>query len=148
MSPADIDNSLRFVAINVQANFATDNLPEFFRRMVELNKIWLYDETNMRLLNPHTMPTNITHLVNNPYRSLAWAVRNNAGYGKTDESFADFVWARFFASYNLLPKPNSTGAANPSYCDLNPYNIAFCYPRDAEYIGAGKPELFWFSYSW
>ena len=33
-----------------------------------------------------------------PYRSIAWVVRDNGGYRDTDELFAEFHWANFFRS--------------------------------------------------
>jgi hypothetical protein len=39
---------------------------------------------------------------NDPYRSLAWLVRENGGYKETEVVFADFQWAQFFRKRNIL----------------------------------------------
>ena len=162
---ADIPASSKFVYVAVQDNYAQDTLTEFWDRLLQLNQVgnckgdpkaiggasrtyvcmqlWLYNERNVGPLHPNLLPTNLTRLANNPYRSLAWAVRNNGGYGSvklvtfvtfqpcqlcrcclvkpvttlcchctggTNISFADFVWAAYFASHNLLPGPPSAVA--------------------------------------
>jgi len=42
------------------------------------------------------LPPDLAHLVDDVYRSLAGYVRNSGGYDKSDEPFAEFVWADFF----------------------------------------------------
>jgi hypothetical protein len=42
------------------------------------------------------LPRKVTELTDDPYRSLAWAVRNRGGFQKTTASFSEFQWANFF----------------------------------------------------
>jgi len=42
------------------------------------------------------MPTSLTQLKNDPYRSLAGMVRRAGGYAKEQTVFAEFLWADFF----------------------------------------------------
>lgn len=54
-----------------------------------------YDEHGKR--RPFTaMPTKLTHLGDDPYRSLAAAVEREGGYPKDATPFSEFLWADFF----------------------------------------------------
>jgi hypothetical protein len=41
------------------------------------------------------LPINIRGLADDPYRGLAWAVREAGGFEKTGEPFCEFRWADF-----------------------------------------------------
>ena len=60
--------------------------------------VYLYDSKGNGPLNPLKLPKNIKDLDDDPFRSLAWAVRERGGFQKTDEPFAEFRWANFFRS--------------------------------------------------
>ena len=45
---------------------------------------------------PATLPTHIKDLEHDPYRSLAWIVREHHGYLKNNAPFSEFKWANFF----------------------------------------------------
>jgi hypothetical protein len=46
---------------------------------------------------PHNrLPSSLLGLKDDPYRSLAWAVREAGGFVKTDKPFTEFKWAEFF----------------------------------------------------
>ena len=58
---------------------------------------WLhpYDEKGHRR-SWQDMPRRISDLVDDPYRSLAGAVRENGGFAKTLTPYSEFLWADFF----------------------------------------------------
>jgi hypothetical protein len=39
------------------------------------------------------LPSNVSELSNDPYRSLAWAVKSRKGFKATPIPFAEFIWA-------------------------------------------------------
>jgi len=94
-------------------------------------------------LNPELLPSSLARLTNWPYRSLAWAVRNNGGYGQTNESFADFLWAQFFEEHQLLASgtisdvgsmtrhasaaSGASGSLHSSYCTVAPWDPNLCF---------------------
>ena len=51
---------------------------------------------------PQTLPTHIKDLAFDPYRSLAWIVREQHGYIKNNVPFSEFKWANFFRTRVLL----------------------------------------------
>jgi len=54
------------------------------------------DEHGKGPIDPKDLPDDVRGLVDDPYRSLAGAVRDRGGYEKTTLPFAEFKWAQFF----------------------------------------------------
>jgi hypothetical protein len=46
--------------------------------------------------DPNHLPEDVRGMADDPFRSLAWKVRKEGGYDKTDIPFAEFEWANFF----------------------------------------------------
>jgi hypothetical protein len=69
---------------------------ENFWRLMEFHR-WAhpYDETGKRR-GYDAIPSKVSKLRNDPYRSLSGFVRNAGGYAKDAAPFAEFVWADFF----------------------------------------------------
>ena len=69
---------------------------EHFWRFLD-NKGWLhpFDERGKR--QPYSaIPTRMSELVDDPFRSLAGAVRNAGGFAKETVPFTEFIWADYF----------------------------------------------------
>jgi hypothetical protein len=45
------------------------------------------------------LPKDIRGLADDPYRSVAWQVRERGGFEKTEKPFAEFKWADFFREH-------------------------------------------------
>jgi hypothetical protein len=60
------------------------------------NRAWMhtYDADGVRR-NHKTLPRHVAGLVDDPYRSLAGALRRAGGYAKDTTPFAEFLWADF-----------------------------------------------------
>jgi hypothetical protein len=43
-----------------------------------------------------SLPRDVRGLADDPYRSLAWRVRDKGGYDKNTTPFSEFQWAEFF----------------------------------------------------
>lgn len=68
---------------------------EFWARMQQENFVYPLDEHGVR----HTidmLPTGISGLRDDIYRSLAWAARKAGAYEKTTEPFSEFRWSAFY----------------------------------------------------
>ena len=74
--------------------------------MDKRNWVHPYDEYGI-LKSFVDVPRHLTHLIDDPYRSLAGYVRNAGGYQKTDAAFSEFLWADFFRSRITLTDINS-----------------------------------------
>lgn len=68
---------------------------EFWDRMKREGFVYLRDENN-RLRRVEDLYQNIEDLKDDPYRSLAGAVRDAGGFRKTKTPFTEFIWANYF----------------------------------------------------
>jgi len=88
------DEGVEDVAVSVAADLS-GLTPEAFWVYLD-NRSWthLYDARAKRRTHKQ-LPKDITGLVDDPYRSLAGALRRAGGYAKDTMPFAEFLWADF-----------------------------------------------------
>lgn len=88
----------------VEANFNGMTFDDFWSEMIRRKWAYLYDEKGNGPLSPYSLPTKIEGLKDDPFRSLAWEVRERGGFSKSDDPFSEFQWANYFRStINLNP---------------------------------------------
>jgi hypothetical protein len=86
------------VDAKVAANLRNLAPAEFWTAMKKNDWVYLYDEKGRGPLETDRLPKTVADLADDPYRSLAWAVRDRGGWEKSPSSFAEFQWATFFRS--------------------------------------------------
>ncbi len=69
---------------------------DFWKLMTEQHWVFLLDEAGHELKDPSQLPTAIRDMRDDPYRSLAWMVREQGGYNLSGAFFAEFQWANYF----------------------------------------------------
>lgn len=84
------------IEAKVEANLRDLSPAEFWATMQKKGWTYLYDENGRGPLDPATLPKTIADLADDPYRSLAWATREDGGWSKSPTSFAEFQWAQFY----------------------------------------------------
>ncbi len=97
--------------VTIQADFSKSGLSyrQFWQRMKRSNWTFLYDQFGEGPRPPLYLPHDIRGLADDPYRSLAWLVREAGGYRHTDRNFAEFTWANFFRKRHLLRDTGKLG---------------------------------------
>ena len=90
------------VYVKVLANVSTLDETYFWKTMHDHNWVYLFDHSGGGPQMPATLPAHIKDLQFDPYRSLAWLVREHHGYIKNDAPFSEFKWANFFRTHVLL----------------------------------------------
>lgn len=90
------------VFVKVMANASTLEEIYFWKSMHEQNWVYLFDHSGGGPQQPGTLPAHIKDLAFDPYRSLAWIVREQHGYIKNNAPFSEFKWANFFRTRILL----------------------------------------------
>ncbi len=76
-------------------NLSAMDEAKFWQTMQERKWVRLVDEAGAtRAINE--LPKHVRSLKNDPYRSLAWVLRQSEAFKKTDLPFAEFEWADFF----------------------------------------------------
>ncbi len=83
------------ILIGQLADLSALEKPEFWTIVEHRRWVYPYDADGMR--QPFAaIPTEVTALPDDPWRSLAGSVRDAGGYAKDDAPFAEFLWADFF----------------------------------------------------
>lgn len=92
------------VPVKVLHDFSKSRLSflEFWKEMAERNWAHLFDQFGDGPRSPLYLANDIRGLGDDPYRSLAWMVREQGGYEKSEEPFSEFRWASFFREHKLL----------------------------------------------
>ena len=67
----------------------------FWKRMEIEGRLYPYDEEGRRVA-PDRLPLGLHELRHDPYRDLAWEVREAGGFVKSKVPYAEFRWANFF----------------------------------------------------
>src|SRR5690554_7745919 len=89
-------------------------------------------------MNPFYLPKDVDGLRNDIYRALAWMIRCEGGYGKSDKDSSEFLWANFFRENLPL---NQTWVQSPfDWCAVDPYD-AYCLPNQSQVLKKGTTEF-------
>ncbi|MGB5584565.1 MAG: ParB-like protein [Gammaproteobacteria bacterium] len=90
------------VYVEVLTNISSLGHLYFWKQMYAHNWVYLFDHEGGGPQPPDKLPTHIRDMKFDPYRSLAWIVRDRYGYLKSDADFAEFRWADYFRTRILL----------------------------------------------
>ncbi len=86
------------LSVYVEVLFNASSLSEsyFWKTMHAHNYVYLFDGDGAGPQPPSRLPKTIQEMGADPYRSLAWIVRDRHGYIKNPTPFSEFRWADFF----------------------------------------------------
>ncbi len=90
---SDVDEA--FVRLVGDLSHLSQN--RFWRRMADLGLVHAYDGHG-RSVCPTKLPARLDKLRGDPFRDLAWSVREAGGFAKSGKPYAEFRWADFFRS--------------------------------------------------
>jgi len=84
-------------------NLFDERVDDFWKRMEGNNRVYLKDQ-NGKIITPSELPASIKDLSNDPFRSLAGAVRESCGFEKGDKSsssedYLEFKWADYLRAH-------------------------------------------------
>lgn len=97
---------IKKLPVEQKADYSHLTPEQFWAKMHAESLVYPYDQYGA---GPHpvgTLPSDVRGLADDPYRSLAWRVRDQGGYDKTGKPFAEFKWAEFFRKNLPLPNMN------------------------------------------
>ncbi|MBN9144848.1 MULTISPECIES: ParB-like protein [unclassified Novosphingobium] len=86
------------VLVSVEARLGKLSKKRFFSVMDYNNWLHPYDDNGKRH-DWSDLPRHVGKLADDPFRSLAGAVRRGGGYAKTSTPYAEFLWADFFRDH-------------------------------------------------
>jgi len=133
---ADISSDLKIVHALIVENLEDYAKNDFWEYLIDNDQVWLYDEKGSAPFAPEHLPKNLLEMMNDPFRSLSWMVKNAGGFKKVAIPFEDFLWANFFRSHinatngelitsnNLIEKKKDmkTSDIDWSWCEVRPYS--------------------------
>jgi hypothetical protein len=82
---------------------------KFWRTLSKNGCAYLYDQFGNGPRSALYLPDDIRGMADDPYRSVAWLVRQEGAYENSDVPFAEFQWADFFRSKKLLELEGKAG---------------------------------------
>jgi hypothetical protein len=94
--------------VEVKADLSHLEPPEFWSAMHESRWVHLLDQFGKGPHEARLLPEDIRGLADDPYRSLAWALRHAGAYQKSDQAFSEFKWADFLRQ-ELVVEPCDAG---------------------------------------
>jgi hypothetical protein len=110
------------ICIPVKLLFDASSLHEtyFWKSMHAANWIYLFDHEGGGPKPPQTLPKHIKDLEFDPFRSLAWVVKERHGYLKTNAPFSEYKWANFLRTRIMLDQDILAG--KPTF-DLSGFKV-------------------------
>jgi hypothetical protein len=84
------------VPVEKKADLSHLSLEELWEALEKSRWIYPFDQFGQGPHDPLWLPENVKGLADDPYRSLAWAVREKGGFEKCNTPFSEFHWANFF----------------------------------------------------
>ena len=87
---------LHELKVEVKADFSRQSFPELWEHLRKNHWLFTYDQWGNGPHDPIQLPQSVKCMADDPYRSLAWRVREEGGYEKVEVPFYQFRWATFF----------------------------------------------------
>ena len=94
---AMLEEDVKTVSLMVLKDLSWLDEPKFWNVMDHHQWVHPYDSQGLRR-DFHAIPCHLTHMHDDPYRSLAGEVRRAGGFSKDVTPFSEFLWADFFRS--------------------------------------------------
>lgn len=82
--------------VYVIADYSNLSVNKFWDHMQERGWVYPYSQFGKKQLPFELLPQDVRGLADDPYRSLAWAVKEAGGFEKSTVPFFEFAWANFF----------------------------------------------------
>jgi hypothetical protein len=84
--------------VQVIDDLSTMPRARFWSYMEAEGRLYPFDEQGRRI-SPAQLPASISNLKHDPFRDLAWAVRENGGFKKSRVPYSEFRWAQYFRDH-------------------------------------------------
>ena len=82
--------------VEVKADFSKQTFPELWDHLRKNHWLFLFDQWGGGPHDPIQLPHSVRCMADDPYRSLAWRVREEGGFKKDETPFSEFRWATYF----------------------------------------------------
>jgi hypothetical protein len=90
------ETNIKEVSVDIIADLSHLDTEDFWEVMQKARWVFLMDQFGNGPHSEKLLPKDIRGLADNPYRSLAWMVREAKGFEKENIPFIEFYWADLF----------------------------------------------------
>jgi hypothetical protein len=87
------------VRIELKADLSHLGEEKFWKAMADAGWVYLNDQFGKGPHPPKYLPIDVRGLADDPFRSLAWELREKKGFTKTEKPFCEFSWANFLRQH-------------------------------------------------
>ena len=95
------DRGIETTSCQLEADYSGLDPGSFWAKLAEQHWVYLFDENGQGPRRPADLPRTVEGLKDDPYRSLAAAVRDSGGFAKVSTPFAEFDWANYFRTSGI-----------------------------------------------
>ena len=99
------------VIIEIKADLSKLSETQFWAHMEHEGWVYLHDQFGKGPHSPELLPDDVRGLADDPFRSLAWALRDKKGFDKSPTPFCEFRWAEFLRKHTAC-SPRKIGFDN------------------------------------
>jgi hypothetical protein len=99
---------IKELATETRADLSHLSESKFWEQMAHEGWVYLHDQFGKGPHLPDLLPLDVRGLADDPFRSLAWAVREEKGYDKSPIPFCEFRWAEFLRKH-IVDHPMKMG---------------------------------------
>lgn len=85
--------------VTIEADFSKLSFGQMWEHMRRRHWLFPYDQWGSGPHDPIQLPESVRCMADDPYRSMAWRVREEGGYRKVEVPFTEFQWADFFRKH-------------------------------------------------
>ena len=78
------------------ADYSQLSMADFWQKMIDQKMVWPFDAQGHGPQSPLNIPTNLSELTDDPYRTLAEDAQDRGANKKIDLLFQEFYWANFY----------------------------------------------------
>lgn len=101
---------------------------KFWQEMKAAGWVYLHDQFGKGPHPPQFLPIDVRGLADDPFRSLAWELREKKGFNKSDKPFCEFTWADFLRRH-LDTHPGRLG-----YEQALAHALELCHRPEAKHL--------------
>lgn len=90
---------IEHIKVELEADLSKLAHGEFWHEMQRREWLYLHDQFGNGPHPAELLPVDIRALADDPFRSLAWRLREEKGFNKSPKPFCEFSWANFLRAH-------------------------------------------------
>ena len=96
-------NGDKWVTGFINENRKGNSVDEFWKYMVGADLVWLYTSDGNGPIDPSLLPHSVSGLLDDPYRDIAFWMKQTDVIDPSGVNYAEFMWANYYREYIHYP---------------------------------------------